>query len=92
MHSREPLRAAVALAHDCRADGLADAARQELAASGIRLRRMAVSGADSLTASERRIAGMAAEGISHAEIAQSLFVNRQDCRDAPHPRLPKVRQ
>jgi DNA-binding CsgD family transcriptional regulator len=74
VRSREPLRAAVALAHDCGADGLADAARQELAASGIRLRRMTVSGADSLTASERRITRMAAQGTSNAEIAQSLFV------------------
>jgi DNA-binding CsgD family transcriptional regulator/tetratricopeptide (TPR) repeat protein len=74
VRSREPLRAAVALGHECGADGLADAARQELAASGVRLRRIAISGADSLTASERRIAGMAAEGTSNAEIAQSLFV------------------
>ena len=74
VRSREPLRAAVALAHECGADGLAHAARQELAASGIRLRRMTVSGADSLTASERRITYMAAEGKSNAEIAQALFV------------------
>ena len=59
MRRREPLRVAVALAHECGTDGLADAARQELAASGIRLRRMSASGADSLTASERRITRMA---------------------------------
>ena len=39
-----------------------------------RPRRLVLSGVDSLTPSERRIAAMAAEGLSNREIAQALFV------------------
>ena len=73
-NSREPLRAGYELARECGADGLAETARQELAASGVRVRRERLTGAESLTPSERRIAEMAAEGASNAEIAQALFV------------------
>ena len=72
--SREPLREAYDLARDCGAVGLADTARAELRASGIRVRREAPAGTASLTASERRIADMAADGDTNAEIAQSLFL------------------
>jgi DNA-binding SARP family transcriptional activator/DNA-binding CsgD family transcriptional regulator len=74
VESRAPLREGYALARRCGADGLAETARAELRASGIRLRREAVTGADALTPSERRIAEMAAAGLSNAEIAQELFV------------------
>ena len=72
--AREPLRAGYELARECGADGLAETARLELAASGVRLRRERLTGAESLTASERRIADLAATGASNAEIAQALFV------------------
>jgi DNA-binding CsgD family transcriptional regulator len=72
--SRDPLRAGYELAHECGAGTLAETARQELAASGVRIRRQRLSGVASLTPSERRIAEMAAEGGSNAEIAQALFV------------------
>jgi DNA-binding CsgD family transcriptional regulator len=72
--SREPLRVGHELARECGADGLAELARRELAASGIRVRRERLSGVESLTASERRIVELAASGASNAEIAQSLFV------------------
>jgi DNA-binding CsgD family transcriptional regulator len=62
------------VARHCGADGLAETARAELRASGIQLRREATTGADALTPSERRIAGMAAAGLSNAEIAQQLFL------------------
>jgi DNA-binding CsgD family transcriptional regulator len=72
--SRHPLAAGLELAEHCGADGLAETARQELAASGVRVRRPALGEADELTASERRICNMACEGLSNAEIAQALFV------------------
>lgn len=72
--SRDPLRRAYQLACDCGAEPLATVAREELAASGVRVRRAPASGAQSLTPSERRIAEMAANGNSNAEIAQALFV------------------
>jgi len=72
--SREPLREGYELARQCGAGGLAETARTELRASGIRLRREALTGADALTASERRIAQSAAAGASNKEIAQALFL------------------
>ena len=72
--SRSPLRQAYELARDCGAAPLATTARQELAASGVRVRRERLTGAQSLTPSERRIAHMVVDGGSNAEIAQALFV------------------
>ena len=34
-------------------------------------------GAEALTASERRVAAMAAEGLSNPEIAQALFITKK---------------
>jgi DNA-binding CsgD family transcriptional regulator len=72
--SREPLREGFRLAVECGAEGLAEAARSELRASGIRLRRAPATGVDELTPSERRIAEMARSGLSNPEIAQELFL------------------
>lgn len=72
--AREPLRAAHELARACGATVLRERARTELSATGVRVRRDALRGADALTPSERRIAEMAAAGASNAEIAQALFV------------------
>jgi DNA-binding CsgD family transcriptional regulator len=74
VESREVLRVALDLAHGCDARLLATSIREELAASGARLRREAVSGVDALTPSERRVAGLAAGGMTNSEIAQNLFV------------------
>ena len=41
---------------------------------GRRPRRTAVTGADALTGSERRVADLAATGMTNRDIAQSLFV------------------
>jgi DNA-binding CsgD family transcriptional regulator len=72
--AREPLRAGLDLAQRCGAIRLADRAAEELRATGARPRRAALSGRDALTASERRVAEMAASGLSNPEIAQALFV------------------
>ena len=72
--SREPLREGYELARRCGATALELTARTELRASGIRLRREALTGADALTPSERRIADLAAGGLANAEIAQELFL------------------
>ena len=72
--AREPLRRALELADRCDAKPLAEQARAELYAAGGRPRRTALTGVESLTASERRVAGLAAEGRTNKEIAQALFV------------------
>jgi DNA-binding CsgD family transcriptional regulator len=72
--AREQLRRAVELATICGAAPLAARAESELLATGARPRRIALSGLESLTPSERRVAQMAAEGPTNREIAQALFV------------------
>ncbi|MBV8713209.1 MAG: helix-turn-helix domain-containing protein [Solirubrobacterales bacterium] len=72
--ARERLLEALELAQTCRSARLEDLARDELSALGTRAPRSAVSGHDALTASEARVARMAAEGMSNKEIAQALFV------------------
>jgi DNA-binding CsgD family transcriptional regulator len=74
VEAREPLREALELARECGAVGLAKYAHDELEATGERVRRRVSSGLESLTASERRVAEMAAEGMSNREIAQTLFL------------------
>lgn len=72
--ARDPLRNGFEVAHDCGAEPLVARARHELAATGVRLRRERLTGAQSLTPSERRIAEMVVNGGSNADIAQALFV------------------
>jgi DNA-binding CsgD family transcriptional regulator len=72
--AREPLRRALELADVCGAGGLAEHVRSELYASGARPRTTAFSGVDALTASERRVVTLAAEGQTNRDIAQTLFV------------------
>jgi DNA-binding NarL/FixJ family response regulator len=75
--AREQLRQAVELATICGATHLAARAERELLATGARPRRIALSGADSLTPSERRVAELAASGPTNREIAQALFVTQR---------------
>ena len=72
--ARAPLRRALELADRCGAEGLAAEIRAEIYATGARPRTAALQGAESLTASERRVADLAAEGRSNKEIAQTLYV------------------
>jgi DNA-binding CsgD family transcriptional regulator len=72
--AREPLREGLDLAHRCGANPLEERARIELGATGARPRKAMLSGVESLTPSEHRVASMAAEGMTNREIAQGLFV------------------
>ena len=73
--SREPLRMGLDLADRCGARPLVMRALQELAATGARPRRRRNTGHDALTVSERRVATMAADGLTNREIAQSLYLS-----------------
>jgi DNA-binding CsgD family transcriptional regulator len=72
--AREPLRNGLDVAASSGASALAARARDELIAAGARPRRERLSRPEALTASERRVAKMAAEGMTNREIAQTLFV------------------
>ena len=70
----EPLRRGLDLADRCGASVLTRRAREELLAAGARPRRERIAGSQALTASERRVATLAAEGLTNKEIAQALFI------------------
>lgn len=72
--AREPLRRALELAEVCDAAALSAQVRSELHATGARPRNSALSGPDSLTPSERRVADLAVSGQTNKQIAQALFV------------------
>jgi DNA-binding CsgD family transcriptional regulator len=72
--AREVLAGARADAEALGCRALADRAAQESRASGARPRRVPISGIQSLTPSERRIAELAATGLTNREIAAELFL------------------
>jgi class 3 adenylate cyclase/DNA-binding CsgD family transcriptional regulator/tetratricopeptide (TPR) repeat protein len=72
--ARELLKAGLDVAVRSGARPLIEQAEAELAATGARPRRRLLSGVESLTASERRVARFAADGLTNKEIAQTLFV------------------
>jgi DNA-binding CsgD family transcriptional regulator len=72
--ARELLRGALDVAARCGATQLAERALSELAATGARPRRLYATSRDALTASELRVARLAAEGLTTQQIAQMLFV------------------
>jgi DNA-binding CsgD family transcriptional regulator len=74
--AREPLRRALDLAERTGAAGLAGTVRQDLIAAGARPRRAALTGPDALTAGERRVAALAADGASNRQIAEHLFITQ----------------
>lgn len=72
--ARSVLSAALDTAARLGATALARSIRDELAAAGARPRCDRVSGPDALTASERRIAELVADGLTNGRIAQQLFI------------------
>lgn len=72
--AREPLREALDLSDRAGMLALKECARAELVAAGGRPRRSAISGRDALTPSERRVAEMAASGMTNRQIAEDQFV------------------
>ena len=75
--ARNHLRRAIELATICGAAPLAARGESELLATGARPRRIALSGVDSLTPSEQRVAELAASGSTNRQIAQALFITQR---------------
>jgi DNA-binding CsgD family transcriptional regulator len=72
--ARARLEQALDLAHRFGACLIVRQVSEELTIAGGRPRRLAFTGKEALTAGERRVAEMAATGMSNHEIAQALFV------------------
>ena len=72
--ARKMLREALDASSRSHAAPLAKRAETELRATGAKPRRVALSGVESLTASERRVAELASQNLTNREIAQTLFV------------------
>jgi DNA-binding NarL/FixJ family response regulator len=72
--ARRPLRKGLELSHRGGATALAEQAQTELTATGARPRRIQLSGVESLTPRERRVADLAAQGLTTRRIAEALFV------------------
>jgi DNA-binding CsgD family transcriptional regulator len=71
----DALRRGGDLAHGLGARRIAELARAEMRVLGARPRRLAFSGAESLTASQRRVAQLAARGRTNREIASELYLS-----------------
>ena len=73
--AREPLRAAHGMFSRFGADGFAERARRELAATGETARKRTVENYADLTAQEAQITRLARDGRSNQEIAAELFIS-----------------
>jgi DNA-binding CsgD family transcriptional regulator len=74
--ARRHLGTSLDLAHRSGAAGLEAEIREEMMAAGGRPRRASVTGVESLTPTELRMAQFAAEGMTNREIAEKTFVSR----------------
>ncbi|HEV7363996.1 MAG TPA: LuxR C-terminal-related transcriptional regulator, partial [Solirubrobacteraceae bacterium] len=88
--AREPLRTALELARRGGAMGVAQHAHGELEATGEKLRRLTPTGIEALTSSERRVAEMAATGMTNREIAQALFLTIKTIESHLHAAYDKL--
>jgi DNA-binding CsgD family transcriptional regulator len=73
--ARVQLRAAYERFSEMGAEGFAERARRELAATGETARKRSVETRDELTAQEAQIARLAADGLTNAEIGAELFIS-----------------
>jgi DNA-binding CsgD family transcriptional regulator len=77
LDARRPLERALDLASRCGATAIKRVAHRELVDAGGRPRGERISGVESLTPSERRVAFLGADGLTNTQIAQQLFVTRR---------------
>jgi DNA-binding CsgD family transcriptional regulator len=75
--AREPLAEAIGFATALHATTLAAKAHDELVGAGARPRRDPIASRTHLTASETRVARMAADGMTNRAIAQALFLTEK---------------
>ncbi len=75
--ARTDLRDGLDLALSCGATAVVRRAHDELVGTGARPRRLRSTGADALTPTERRVAGMVAGGLTNRAVAQALFVSEK---------------
>jgi len=73
-YAREPLARAHEVAEVCGAERLLESIRKEMVAVGADPRSAVPRGVKALTATEKRVAALAAAGRAEREIAQELFV------------------
>jgi DNA-binding NarL/FixJ family response regulator len=90
VRAREVLRDALDRATRAEAAPLADEAGRELAVLGSRPHSPLLSGVAALTPAERRVAEMAAGGLTNRQIAQALFVTRATVESQLHATYRKL--
>lgn len=88
--SRAPLRAARESADALGFEGLAEAARQELRASGETSRQRTPDLRDQLTPQEVQIGQLVAEGLSNREIGQRLYLSHRTVGSHLYRMFPKL--
>ena len=75
VEARDQLRTAYEMFSEMGADGFAERARRELAATGETARKRTDGTRDELTAQEAQIARLARDGLSNPEIGAELFIS-----------------